>query len=197
MRRAFFVCRITITSNFSEFANLETTCASLLERRVHRSSDRAAQPRRGFFENAHVLCALQAKHNEPVAMLMFDLDHFKSINDRFDHTTQAMKSCVCSAGWCGRGRTPTTSSLASAAKNSSRSCRVVLRAQARSLNTCARASRRWRDRRLARDRCHGQYRRRGFARAGHDNRWPDRADGRSPLSRQAPCSEPGPHRGRG
>ena len=86
MRRAFFVCRITITSNFSEFANLETTCASLLERRVHRSSDRAAQPRRGFFENAHVLCALQAKHNEPVAMLMFDLDHFKSINDRFDHT---------------------------------------------------------------------------------------------------------------
>ena len=53
---------------------------------MHRSSDRAAQPRRGFFENAHVLCALQAKHNEPVAMLMFDLDHFKSINDRFDHT---------------------------------------------------------------------------------------------------------------
>ncbi|MGB6793962.1 MAG: diguanylate cyclase, partial [Pseudolabrys sp.] len=32
-----------------------------------------------------MLCAAQARRKEPVAMLMFDLDHFKSINDRFGH----------------------------------------------------------------------------------------------------------------
>jgi diguanylate cyclase (GGDEF)-like protein len=41
--------------------------------------------RRGFFAAAHQLVARQAKKREPVSVLMFDLDYFKSINDRFGH----------------------------------------------------------------------------------------------------------------
>jgi diguanylate cyclase (GGDEF)-like protein len=41
--------------------------------------------RRAFLENALRLCAQQAARGKPVTLLGFDLDHFKSINDRFGH----------------------------------------------------------------------------------------------------------------
>jgi diguanylate cyclase (GGDEF)-like protein len=41
--------------------------------------------RRAFMENALSLCAREGQSGKPVTLMMFDLDHFKSINDRFGH----------------------------------------------------------------------------------------------------------------
>lgn len=43
--------------------------------------------RRGFVSGARLMIERMAKRREPVAVLAFDLDHFKSINDHHGHAT--------------------------------------------------------------------------------------------------------------
>jgi diguanylate cyclase (GGDEF)-like protein len=58
--------------------------------RIHKTAASADEltgllNRRGFYAAARQLGARQAKYGEPVSVLLFDLDHFKRVNDRFGH----------------------------------------------------------------------------------------------------------------
>jgi diguanylate cyclase (GGDEF)-like protein len=56
--------------------------------------------RRAFFEAADAMIAKQARAKAPVSVLAFDLDHFKSINDRFGHAAgdDALRAFARTAG---------------------------------------------------------------------------------------------------
>jgi diguanylate cyclase (GGDEF)-like protein len=56
--------------------------------------------RRGFIAAARLLSARQAKSKQAVSVLMFDLDHFKTINDRFGHAVgdEALRRFATVAG---------------------------------------------------------------------------------------------------
>jgi diguanylate cyclase (GGDEF)-like protein len=49
--------------------------------------------RRGFYEAAQQLAMRQVRKHEPVSVLMFDLDHFKRLNDNFGHSVGDRALC--------------------------------------------------------------------------------------------------------
>lgn len=53
--------------------------------------------RRAFFERTESARLLAARLRSPVSLMMLDLDHFKSLNDRFGHAAGDQALCVFSA----------------------------------------------------------------------------------------------------
>ena len=67
--------------------------------------------RKAFFENGRALVALAHRHGRPLSLVMVDLDHFKSINDRFGHSAgdaalaafaETLRSTERASDICGR-----------------------------------------------------------------------------------------------
>jgi diguanylate cyclase (GGDEF)-like protein len=85
---AVFVLEMTLYAVGTAFIVL--VLASERTMRIHRDAAVTDEltgvlNRRGVLQAAQGLIAGQARKGEPVSALMFDLDHFKSINDRFGH----------------------------------------------------------------------------------------------------------------
>lgn len=74
--RTLEAMRLALLENFQRIKELAT-----------RDELTGALNRRAFFESAQELVRLSDRHGWPISIAMFDLDHFKTINDVYGHKT--------------------------------------------------------------------------------------------------------------
>lgn len=63
------------------------TAKDAAEHRASTDTLTGLQNRRAFFETAPHLLANAKRHSRSISLIMLDVDHFKSINDKFGHAT--------------------------------------------------------------------------------------------------------------
>jgi diguanylate cyclase len=83
---SFFMASIAqLVITFGFVLMLNYTLASKLEKLAHTDELTGVLNRRALFTIARKLCAQFARNGHSISLLMLDIDHFKSINDRFGH----------------------------------------------------------------------------------------------------------------
>ena len=84
--KAIFVATSLVVSLFSfVFASRSERQRALLERLALHDPLTGAGNRRGMQEELEVAIAASQRHGEPLALFVFDLDHFKQVNDSLGH----------------------------------------------------------------------------------------------------------------
>ena len=82
-KRDFAPAQIDLLGDFAEIAMEQLQLRQL----THRDCLTGALTRRGIFARMEAEIAAAQFDDEPGAIILFDIDHFKSINDRFGHGT--------------------------------------------------------------------------------------------------------------
>lgn len=83
---SFFMASIAqLLITFGFVLMLNYTLAEKLEKLAHTDELTGVMNRRALFTIARKLCAQFERNGHSISMLMLDIDHFKSINDRFGH----------------------------------------------------------------------------------------------------------------
>ena len=86
-----FMSRVTLTLHQDAIERMQLTrelktARDEAERQARTDGLTGLLNRTAFFESGRVLVALARRHERPLSLVMVDLDHFKSINDRFGHS---------------------------------------------------------------------------------------------------------------
>jgi diguanylate cyclase (GGDEF)-like protein len=85
-----FMSRVTVTLHHDAIERMKLTrelqaARDEAQRQARTDGLTGLANRTAFFESGRTLLAVARRHDRPLSLVMVDLDHFKSINDRFGH----------------------------------------------------------------------------------------------------------------